>query len=153
MLSTTPPRYAFNTTVPVHAVSSCHAAIQPTGCPAGVMETKFMEYATAAGTPQLEDGTETTRACPAMSDGAPNAPVLPEPPAPRVSMTRHGVMAINTKPPPLSGAAVDEALTALIGQFLTTRAGCAKTAGIKTAAPSVTALCSRTLRSIEQMDR
>jgi hypothetical protein len=110
------------------------------------METKFMEYATAAGTPQLEEGTGTTRACPATSDGAPNAPVLPEPPAPRVSMTRHGVMAINTKPAPLPVAAVDGALAALMGQFLTTRAGCAKTAGIKTAAVSGTTLCSRTLR-------
>jgi hypothetical protein len=104
------------------------------------METKFMEYATAAGTPQFEDGTGTTRACPATSDGAPNAPVFPEPPAPRVSITRHGVMAINTKPAPLPGAAVDEALAALIGQFLTTMAGCAKTAGIKTAALSGTTL-------------
>ena len=36
------------------------------------METKFMEYATAAGTPQLDEGTGTTRA-PGSEDGAPNA--------------------------------------------------------------------------------
>jgi hypothetical protein len=68
-------------------------------------------------------------------------------------MTRHGVMAINTKPAPPPGAAVDEALAALIGQFLTTTAGCAKAAGIKTTALSGTTLCSSTLRIFEQMDR
>jgi hypothetical protein len=42
-LSTMPPCMAFRTTVPGHAVSSCQAAIQPTACPSGVTDTKFIE--------------------------------------------------------------------------------------------------------------
>jgi hypothetical protein len=67
-------------------------------------------------------------------------------------MTRHGVMEINNKPAPLPVAAVNGVLDALMGQFLSTMTCCAKTAGIKTAAVSGTTLCSRTLRSFEQID-
>jgi hypothetical protein len=113
------------------------------------MEMKFMEYAAAAGTPQFDDGTGTTRGWPATRDGGPNAPVLPEPPAPRVSITRHGVMAIKIKPAPLPGADVDAAPAALIGQFVTTVVVCAKTAGIKTAAVSGTTLPSSIFRRFQ----
>jgi hypothetical protein len=104
-LSTMPPCTAFSTTVPGHAVSSCHAAIQPTAFPSGVMETKFIEYAAATGTPQLDEGTGTTRAWPATNEGGPNGPVSPEPPWLRVSMTRQGVIAMNTNPGVVPAAA------------------------------------------------
>jgi hypothetical protein len=61
-LSTTPPCGAFRTTVPGCAASSAQAAIQLTACPAAVTEVKFIEYAAATGTPQLDEGTGTTRA-------------------------------------------------------------------------------------------
>jgi hypothetical protein len=38
-----PPSGAFRTTVPGNDVSSGQAAIHATGCPTGVMETKFVE--------------------------------------------------------------------------------------------------------------
>jgi hypothetical protein len=60
-LPTTPPSEAFTTTVPGHGISSCQADNQPTAWPSGVMEMKFIEYATAAGTPQLDKGTGITR--------------------------------------------------------------------------------------------
>jgi hypothetical protein len=61
-LATIPPSKAFRTTVPGHGVSPCQAANQPTGCPSGVMEIRFIEYAAAAGTPQFDEGTGMARA-------------------------------------------------------------------------------------------
>jgi hypothetical protein len=69
-------------------------------------------------------------------------------------MTRHGVMDINNNPPaPLTMAAVNGPLDALIAQFFTTIACWAKIAGIKTAAVRETTLYRRTLQSLEQIDR
>jgi hypothetical protein len=65
------------------------------------METKFNEYADAAGTPQLDCGTGITRVTAPSSEGGPNGPVFPDPDAPpRVSTRRHGVMAMNVSPVP-----------------------------------------------------
>jgi hypothetical protein len=105
VLSTTPPCMAFRTTVPGQDVSSAQAASQPTGCPNGVMDTKFIEYAAAAGTPQLDKGTGMTRGWPPTSEGGPNGPVFPEPPSLRVSITRQGVMEMNISPEALLPAA------------------------------------------------
>jgi hypothetical protein len=62
VLPTMPPSTSLSSTVPGHAAPSCQAASQPTGRPSGVMEKKFIEYASAAGTPQLDKGTGITRA-------------------------------------------------------------------------------------------
>jgi hypothetical protein len=61
-LPTTPPCTAFNTTVPGHGWSFCQAEMKPTGCPGGVTEMMFIEYAAAAGTPQLDWGIGMLRA-------------------------------------------------------------------------------------------
>src|ERR1700730_2477066 len=97
-LSTMPPCTAFRITVPDHGASSRQAATQATACPTGVTETKFIEYAAATGTPQLDEGTGTMRALPARSEGGTNWPIVPEPPSPRGSMTRQGVMAMKKNP-------------------------------------------------------
>jgi hypothetical protein len=75
-----------------------------------------------------------------MRDGGPNAPIFPEPPALRVSMTRQGTIAMNTRPVELSPAMAFSAglLKECIAQFLTgivsRCAGCAKLAGIQSVA-------------------
>jgi hypothetical protein len=95
--STIPPSGAFRIDVfgSVGSLSG-HAVIQPTGCPAGVMEMKFSEYAAATGTPQLELGITNVRGVLATSEGGPNAPVKPK--SPRVSTMRQGAIEMNTSP-------------------------------------------------------
>jgi hypothetical protein len=82
-----------------------------------VIETKFNEYAAAGGTPQLDEGIGSMRETAPTNDGGPNGPVVPV----RVSNTRHGVIAINTKPAVGAGVVVKSAATAAAvlagGQF------------------------------------
>jgi hypothetical protein len=143
-LSTTPPSNAFRTTVPGHAILSCQAAIHATACPAGVIETKFIEYAAPAGIPQLDWGIGMIRAWPATSEGGPNAPVRFEPPWARVSRIRQGVIEMKTSPvvlplPTSFCSAGVCALTLGIGQFFTAIVFgwtcCAKPARINTITP------------------
>jgi hypothetical protein len=142
-LSTIPPCSALSTTVPGHGWSSGHADTYPTGTPTGVMDTKFSEYASEAGTPQFDAGTGTTRGWFATSEGGPNGPVLPEPPTLRVSINRQGVVDTNTKPAePFAVAALcafaARSLRPGTAQFFTgTESGwgdCAKLATFKAAA-------------------
>jgi hypothetical protein len=121
----------------------------------------FIEYAAAAGTPQLDVGTGTMRAWLATSDGGPNNPVLPEPPWPRVSIMRQGVMAMNTNPEVLLAAArgslSNSPLDLCTGQFFTgifcRGTCCAELVGIKAVAAMSSAACKSTETDFGNVER